>query len=64
MPDDTVQLEAEECLTSEKRRPIVGYKNGRPVFAGHIDTTSEGIVRACELITELALRAEREGEAG
>lgn len=63
MLNETVQLKA-EYRAGSKEIPIVGHKNGRPVFAGRLDTTPSGVVRLSELITQFALRAEREGWPG
>lgn len=61
MLNETVQFKPENCSDSEER-PIVTYKDGRPVFRGRLDTTAEGILCMSELITQFALQVEREGK--
>lgn len=61
MLDRKVQSEADDWPESES--PIRYYK-GRPVFPGRLDTSTDELLRASKRITELALRAKREGWPG
>ena len=61
MLDKKVQSKADDCLEPSG---VKRWKDGRVIHSGQLDTTTEGIVRICGLITEMTIRAKREGWPG
>ena len=64
MLEETVQSKADDCPDSGDGT-VRRWKDGRVIHPGRVDTsTTEAIVRGCELITEFTLRARGEGWPG
>ncbi len=59
MLEETVQSEADDRPESDDR-VVRRWKDGRVIHPGQLDLSTEGVVRGCQMITELDLRAQCE----